>query len=63
MLSSSSGICLLLVDVHVASVTPSPFLLPVIVMCGTPESFYSVKADIKVAEDTVVILIDLFRLV
>ncbi|CAO2607010.1 Guanylyl cyclase C [Lemmus lemmus] len=32
----------------------------VIVMCGTPESFYSVKADIKVAEDTVVILVDLF---
>lgn len=43
--------------------TPSPFLLPVIVMCGTPESFYSVKADIKVAENTVIILVDLFRLV
>lgn len=43
--------------------TRSPFLLPVIVMCGTPESFYSVKADIKVAENTVIILVDLFRLV
>nr|XP_048288405.1 guanylyl cyclase C [Myodes glareolus] len=32
----------------------------VIVMCGTPESFYSVKADIKVAENTVIILVDLF---
>uniref|UniRef100_A0A8C2MRI1 Guanylate cyclase n=1 Tax=Cricetulus griseus TaxID=10029 RepID=A0A8C2MRI1_CRIGR len=32
----------------------------VIVMCGTPENFYSVKGDLKVAEDTVVILVDLF---
>ncbi|CAH7428410.1 Gucy2c [Phodopus roborovskii] len=32
----------------------------VIVMCGTPESFQNVKGDLKVAEDTVVILVDLF---
>ncbi|KAL1775881.1 heat-stable enterotoxin receptor [Sigmodon hispidus] len=32
----------------------------VIVMCGTPESYYDVKADLTVAEDTVVILVDLF---
>ncbi|XP_051011451.1 guanylyl cyclase C isoform X2 [Acomys russatus] len=32
----------------------------VIVMCGTPESFYDVKADLNVADNTVVILIDVF---
>lgn len=32
----------------------------VIVMCGTPETFYNVKGDLKVADDTVVILVDLF---
>ncbi|XP_059114700.1 guanylyl cyclase C [Peromyscus eremicus] len=32
----------------------------VIVMCGTPETYYDVKADLKVADDTVVILVDLF---
>ncbi|XP_036038368.1 heat-stable enterotoxin receptor isoform X1 [Onychomys torridus] len=32
----------------------------VIVMCGTPETYYDVKANLQVAEDTVVILVDLF---
>ncbi|XP_055466578.1 guanylyl cyclase C [Psammomys obesus] len=32
----------------------------VIVMCGTPKTYSNVKADLSVAENTVVILIDLF---
>uniref|UniRef100_A0A8D2GS00 Guanylate cyclase n=1 Tax=Urocitellus parryii TaxID=9999 RepID=A0A8D2GS00_UROPR len=33
----------------------------VIVMCGTPETFNSLKGDQEVAEDTVIILVDLFN--
>ncbi|GAB1291377.1 Guanylyl cyclase C [Apodemus speciosus] len=34
--------------------------ISLIVMCGTPENFYNVKGDLRVADDTVVILVDLF---
>lgn len=34
---------------------------PVIVVCGTPDTISSLKGDREVAEDTVIILVDLFR--
>ncbi|KAK2493544.1 hypothetical protein MC885_003136, partial [Smutsia gigantea] len=33
----------------------------VIVMCGTPDTVYSLKGDLPVAEDIVIILVDLFN--
>lgn len=40
-----------------------PVLLstPVIIMCGTPDIIGSLKGDRPIAEDTVIILVDLFK--
>ena len=41
--------------------TPYLALFPVIIMCGAPEPVHTLKGGRAVAEDTVIILVDLFK--